>query len=106
VANGYTATEPYTPDDPPGPESGFEPAVSEDRTDPEQGDIVLDVRRAVAGLPPEEREVVEAVFFDGFTQSEYAEFRGVSTSWVSRVLDKAKAGLRTELRHYALQQND
>lgn len=57
----------------------------------------LDVREAVASLPPRLRAVVEAFYFEGKTQTEIALQIGSVQPAVSQMLKRAKAILRGRL---------
>ena len=50
-------------------------------------------------LTPLQRELLQAIYFDGRTQAEIAARRGVSRSTVSRTLRRAEARLRRFLRY-------
>lgn len=50
-------------------------------------------------LTPLQRELLQAVYFDGRTQAEIAARRGVSRSTVSRTLRRAETRLRRFLRY-------
>ncbi len=103
VVNGYDTTEVYTGDQLPNDALDYvssDAAESEEGTDPEREEIVIDVRKAVASLPEEERWVAEAILLDGLTIDEYADLMGYSRSRVHRTLTKTRDTLRHLLRHY------
>ena len=50
-------------------------------------------------LTPLQRELLQAVYFDGITQAEIAARRGVSRSTVCRTLRRAELRLRRFLRY-------
>lgn len=50
-------------------------------------------------LTPVQREIVEAIYFEGKTQAEVAYLRGVSRATVCRTLQRAEARLRRFLRY-------
>ena len=50
-------------------------------------------------LTPLQRELLQAVYFDGITQAESAARRGVSRSTVCRTLRRAELRLRRFLRY-------
>jgi RNA polymerase sigma factor (sigma-70 family) len=58
------------------------------------------VKRAMAALPPLEREVVQRVMMEERTQVETAEALGLSRQKVQRILEKASASLRRHLAAY------
>lgn len=50
-------------------------------------------------LTPKQREILEAVYFEGKKQAEIAYLRGVSRATVCRTLHRAEARLRRFLRY-------
>ena len=55
------------------------------------------VRTFVDGLTAVQREVVEAVYWDGFSQAEVARARGISRAAVTKTLNRVYAGGRVAL---------
>ena len=53
------------------------------------------LHRAVDALPKAERELIQAIYFDGFTEKEYAVSSGLSQQGVSYRLRKILSKLRT-----------
>ena len=53
------------------------------------------LHRAVNALPKAERELIQAIYFDGFTEKEYAVSSGLSQQGVSYRLRKILSKLRT-----------
>lgn len=53
------------------------------------------LHRAVEALPKAERELIQAIFFDGMTTREYAKQSGLSQTGVSYRLRKILSKLRT-----------
>ena len=58
-------------------------------------EIYEKLHRAVAALPKAERELIQAIYYDGFTEKEYAGFSGLSQQGVSYRLRKILSKLRT-----------
>ena len=52
------------------------------------------LHRAVDALPKAERELIQAIYFDGFTEKEYAVSSGLSQQGVSYRLRKILSKLR------------
>jgi RNA polymerase sigma-B factor len=64
-------------------------------------DKVLDVETArplIAALPQRQRTVLTLRFFEDMTQTQIAERMGISQMHVSRLLAKALATLRSQVR--------
>ena len=57
-------------------------------------EIYEKLHRAVAALPKAERELIQAIYYDGFTEKEYACFSGLSQQGVSYRLRKILSKLR------------
>ena len=55
------------------------------------------IRLKVAGLPDEERTLIEDVYFDGQTMSDTARKLGISKSWASRLHSRALQSLSRNL---------
>ena len=53
------------------------------------------LHRALDALPKAERELIQAIYFDGFTEKEYAVSSGLSQQGVSYRLRKILSKLRT-----------
>ena len=53
------------------------------------------LHHAVDALPKAERELIQAIYFDGFTEKEYAVSSGLSQQGVSYRLRKILSKLRT-----------
>ena len=53
------------------------------------------LRRAVNALPKGERELIQAIYFDGFTEKEYAESYGLTQQGVSYRLRKILSKLKS-----------
>src|SRR5437763_8717359 len=60
----------------------------------------LDVLTAIDALSESQREVVELLYFQGFTQAEAGEVLGVSSDTVKRRWAEARVALFTKLRAY------
>ncbi len=69
-------------------EEGYDPQL----------DRKISVQQAVAKLPERERSTVQAIFFDGYTEEEYAKQQGVTDRTVRRWLADAKIRLRELLK--------
>ena len=57
-------------------------------------EICEKLHRAVDALPRAERELIQAIYFDGFTEKEYAVSSGLSQQGVSYRLRKILSKLR------------
>ncbi|MBA4192104.1 MAG: hypothetical protein C0467_29345 [Planctomycetaceae bacterium] len=68
---------------------------------PDGGGSAGDVREAVNGLPPEERQVIDLIFFNGLTQAEAAAIIGVHEDTVKRRWVRARTRLGEALAAYA-----
>lgn len=55
------------------------------------------IRERVQCLPPEQREVIESIYFDGYSQSEYAELHKIPVGTVKSRIRLAIARLRKEM---------
>jgi RNA polymerase sigma factor for flagellar operon FliA len=73
-------------------EGGDVPAQVEER------EVFSELQGAVAGLPPQERTVIERYYFGGETLKEIKASMGVSESRVSQIHSQAVIRLRTLLR--------
>jgi RNA polymerase sigma factor (sigma-70 family) len=73
---------------------GVDPGYAESEMMPSEDAV----RRFVAGLPENQREVVRDVFWDGLSHTAAADRRGVSRPAVSRTLDRVYKRGRRELR--------
>lgn len=63
-------------------------------TDP---DGALDVRAAIAALPPDQAELVRLVHWEGFTVAHAASIMGLNASTARGVYQRAKSALRESL---------
>ena len=59
-----------------------------------------EVRRAVAGLPPLQREVIALFEYEGLSLAEVAAVVGADTGTVKSRLQRAREGLRRALAHH------
>jgi RNA polymerase sigma factor (sigma-70 family) len=57
-----------------------------------------DLRTAVAGLPPEQRRLIEQLFWEERTETEVAEALGINQSTINRRKQTILNGLRLKLR--------
>lgn len=55
------------------------------------------LHRAVAALPRAERALIQAIYFDGLTEKEYAVSSGLSQQGVSYRLKKILSKLKTSM---------
>jgi RNA polymerase sigma-B factor len=60
-------------------------------------ELRLEIRTLLDSLPPTDRRVIEARFFDGRSQQQIADELGISQSYLSRVLRRVLIRLRDEL---------
>jgi RNA polymerase sigma factor (sigma-70 family) len=74
-----------------GDEDTNEPSYSVDY------DAVIDLKAGLLALPKFRREVVLAVFVEGYTFEEYAEKVGKSKTWIQRTAEKGLRALRKRL---------
>jgi len=58
-----------------------------------------EVAEALAALPPEQRELIECAYFQGYTQSELAEHFGIPLGTVKTRIRAGMSALRTRLHH-------
>ncbi len=71
-----------------------------DRTTPSTEEMLLSkelkacLHRAIENLPRAERELIQAIYFDGMTEREYAKHIGISQSGVSHRLRKTLSKIR------------
>ncbi len=65
--------------------------------------LAIDLLEALEALPEEEREVVELLFFYGYTQHEAAEIVGVHEDTIKRRWSKARIRLAGKLATFAPQ---
>jgi len=65
--------------------------------------LAIDLLEALEALPEEEREVVELLFFYGYTQPEAAEIVGVHEDTIKRRWSKARIRLAGKLATFAPQ---
>jgi RNA polymerase sigma-70 factor, ECF subfamily len=66
------------------------------RRPPSLGEQHIDVRRALAALPLDERDLIEQAYFQGFTHSELAERHGIP---LGTIKTRIRRGVQT-LREY------
>lgn len=55
------------------------------------------IRERVQTLPQEQRQVIEAIYFDGYSQSEYSELHGIPIGTVKSRIRLAIARLKKEM---------
>lgn len=60
----------------------------------------LDMRRALAALPHQQRYVAAMIWVEGHTMEEVGVRLGINKMQVSRILERAKASLREQLAAY------
>ena len=84
---------------PPDAMQSLREALGRNQDKADEGTLV-DVRMAVARLPPEIRDVATMVFMDGRCWAEVAARLGVSRQTVWRRMVKARRFLMRELRSY------
>jgi RNA polymerase sigma-B factor len=60
-------------------------------------ELRLEIRNLLEALPPTDRRVIEARFFDGRSQQQIADELGISQSYLSRVLRRVLVRLRDDL---------
>ncbi len=60
-------------------------------------ELRLEIRGLLEALPPTERRLIRARYFDGKSQQQIADELGISQSYLSRVLRRVLAQLRDEL---------
>ena len=103
IAGGNYSTR--STDVPAGPDDQFK-AIGESLGDVDPGlDRVLDVETArplIAALPNQQQTVLTLRFFENMSQSQIGERMGYSQMHISRLLAKALATLRSEVREPAL----
>ncbi|MGH9309725.1 MAG: sigma factor-like helix-turn-helix DNA-binding protein, partial [Vicinamibacterales bacterium] len=61
-----------------------------------RGEQHIDIRRGLAALPPDERDLIEQAYFQGFTHSELAERHGIP---LGTIKTRIRRGVQT-LREY------
>ena len=83
-----TAAERTAVSDQPSPEAVTEQSRTRD-----------DVRGALAGLPDEQRRLIEAAFFEGYTHSELAERFGLPLGTVKTRIRSGMLAMRQRLEH-------
>lgn len=59
---------------------------------------IVELRDAIASLPPAEAELVRLIYWDGFKSHEAAAILGINASTARSRLTRAKARLHTLLR--------
>ncbi|MBC8125160.1 MAG: sigma-70 family RNA polymerase sigma factor [Candidatus Kapabacteria bacterium] len=69
--------------------------IGEQSDDPRPRGDTLDLKKFVNTLPSEQQEIIELVYFKGFTQSEIADERGIPLGTVKSRLRLAMNTLRT-----------
>ncbi|AHE99498.1 RNA polymerase sigma factor [Thioalkalivibrio paradoxus] len=74
-------------------------------THTERGRVVLDVRRAMARLSDDHRQVISLVDIEGFAYAEVSEVLGVPIGTVMSRLSRARGQLRKLLQEQAGQQS-
>ena len=79
------------------------PGVAAPGTDVSKIGLAIDLLEALETLPEEEREVVEMLFFYGYTQAEAAEVVGVHEDTIKRRWSKARIKLAGKLATFAPQ---
>ena len=73
------------------------PAIADDDFNEERRTLALDLLEAVGHLPVDEREAVELLFFQGYSQPEAGEILGVHEDTVKRRWSRARVKLAEQL---------
>lgn len=64
----------------------------------ETNDLLNVVRQVVEELPPDERDLLKAIYYQGISMSDWAKKNNITRSWVSRLHTRTIQNVRNRLR--------